>query len=134
MLDVYLYQVGRNLNRSYRTCEAFGVQRLFLIDCNPKLSGHLFKASGRVQVFYDATLPDPSGLLALDTFYKMPISDVIKQHQLMINKIIIGGETAGLPRSLPAEYKAVIPMNGHISGLTVEAALAIGLYVYTSSL
>lgn len=130
MLEVYLYNVGRNLNRAYRTCEAFGVKKLYLINCKGTVENNLFKAKDRIELISINQFPDPDGLLALETFFQSPLKDVVKPNICNINKVIIGGETSGLPRKIQAEYKAVIPTNGLISGLTVEAALSIVLYEF----
>lgn len=125
-MKVLLYKVGRNLNRVYRTCEAFGVPEIELLDCNAKLSGNLFRAAGRVRVRNIDDWPPPSGMLALETCYPNSIYTVDWR---WVSMIVIGGETQGLPtRSLVAEQKVYIPMIGRVSGLTVEAALAIVLY------
>lgn len=124
-MDVVLYGVGRNLNRAYRTCEAFGGQSLLLYRCNPKLSGNLFKAVGRVRVQSIDEWPEAEGTLALETWGDVDIADVDWSD---IRRIVVGGETTGLPRKVPAQCVARIPMTGNISGLTVEAALAIALY------
>lgn len=124
-MKVFLYRVGRNLNRAYRTCEAFGVFRLELLDCNAKIGGNLYKAAGRVEVVRVYEWPSPGGALALETFYADSIYHVAWD---MVETIIIGGETTGLPRSFQAQQTARIPMVGHVSGLTVEAALAVALY------
>jgi tRNA G18 (ribose-2'-O)-methylase SpoU len=127
VVDIYLYKVGRNLNRAYRTCEAFGVKNLYLIDCDAKLSGNLFKSQGLVNVI-NSQLPYPEGLLSLETYHTTPIENLDLS---VITSVIIGGETHGLPKRLDAQYRATIPMFGKISGLTVEATLAIALYEIT---
>ncbi len=125
-MRILLYRVGRNLNRAYRTAEAFGVSEILLLE-SPQayLSGNLFRAKGRVQLTPIETWPAPTGLLALETYYSLPLWDV---KWSLVDTIVIGGETGGLPRRLIAEQKAKIPMWGEVSGLTVEAALAIALY------
>ena len=130
-LTVYLYRVGRNLNRAYRTCEAFGVQDLKLVDCDAKLAGHLYGAAGRVRVAEAAFLED-AGTLALETWAGPPLS-AIDWHA--VSSVLIGGETAGLPRGMfrRAQFTGRIPTVGHVSGLTVEAALAIALYAWRQS-
>jgi tRNA(Leu) C34 or U34 (ribose-2'-O)-methylase TrmL len=125
-LSVYLYKVGRNLNRAYRTCEAFGISNLYLIDCDAEISGNLFKSKGKV-IVEKSDIPPQNNLLALETYHKLPIFDV---KLIKVNAIIIGGETLGLPKNIKSEYSATIPMYGQISGLTVEATLAIALYEY----
>lgn len=124
-LNILLYRVGRNLNRAYRTAEAFGVKNLWLLDCNWLLAGNLFKAMDRVKVNEVHAWPPASGLLALETFYEHSIESVRWDEILTI---VIGGETDGLPHDLDAVQKAHIPMQGQISGLTVEATLAIALW------
>ena len=125
-MNVLLYRVGRNLNRAYRTAEAFGVDKILLLECdNAFLQGNLFKAKKRVTIEKIDSWPSRQGLLALETFYETSIYRVCWP---LIDTIAIGGETDGLPRSLDASYKAYIPMCGEVSGLTVEAALAIALY------
>lgn len=124
-MKIVLYRVGRNLNRVYRTAEAFGVDTIQLLDCDAVLSGMLFKAKNRVNLERIDTWPSPKGLLALETFYTTPLWEVKWER---VNAILIGGERRGLPRGIRAEQKAVIPMYGEISGLTVEAAVAIALW------
>ena len=125
-MNVLLYRVGRNLNRAYRTAEAFGVDKILLLECDDAfLQGNLFKAKNRVAIERINRWPPRQGLLALETFYEAPIYQVCWP---LINTIVIGGETEGLPKSLDASYKVYIPMHGEVSGLTVEAALAIALY------
>lgn len=127
-LAVLLYRVGRNLNRAYRTCEAFGIQRLLLLDCREAhLRDNLFGATGRVDIETISMWPNSQGMLALETWYEEPLWSVNWQR---VSLLVLGGETAGLPRSLRAEQKAAIPLRGNISGLTVEAALAIALWEY----
>jgi len=124
-MNVVLYRVGRNLNRCYRTAEAFGVEAIELLMCSGQITGNLFKAKGRVSVFSIDDWPPAEGMIALETHYKKPLSGV---EWGSIRRILIGGETTGLPRDIQAEKRARIPMFGQVSGLTVEAALAIALY------
>lgn len=125
-MSVWLYRVGRNLNRAYRTCEAFGVRELCLLDCrDATLFGNLFQAFGRVGVQRASDWPDPAGTCALETWGEIPIYDIPWQQT---RRLLLGGETDGLPRHMPAQFTAYIPMVGRVSGLTVEAALAIALY------
>lgn len=119
---VCLYKVGRNLNRAYRTCEAFGVQRLQLYDCDARLSGNLFAAAGRVSL--ETVDAFPLDAVALETWGDTPLQEVGWR---AVRWLVIGGETAGLPRKINMPV-ARIPLIGQVSGLTVEAALAIALY------
>lgn len=123
-MNVLLYRVGRNLNRVYRTCEAFGVNELLLLECTGTLRGNLFNAKGRVNIFHASSFVR-DGALGLETFYDNTIYNVDWTN---VRTIVIGGESSGIPRSEEFDQKARIPMVGEISGLTVEAALAIALY------
>lgn len=124
-MNILLYRVGRNLNRCYRTAEAFGVNSISLLKCNATITGNLFAATDRVHVANVRKWPSADGLLALDTFFLTPIWDV---DWSTITTIALGGETQSLPRTIDARQRAIIPMQGCISSLTVEAALAIALY------
>ncbi len=121
---VLLYRVGRNLNRAYRTCASFGVEELLLLDCEATLAGPLFSAAGRVAVTVVAGWPDPATCLALETFYPTPLAAV---DWAAVETLVIGGETAGLPRGQRFGQTAHIPGAAGPS-LTVEAALAVALY------
>jgi len=124
-MNVLLYRVGRNLNRVYRTAEAFGVERLLLLECTGELQGNLFKATDRVAMERLASWPSTVGLLALDAHVQGPIWRVDWGR---VHTIAIGGETHGLPHRRLAEQYAAIPTVGQVADLTVEAALAIALY------
>jgi hypothetical protein len=127
-LAVCLHRVGRNLNRAYRTCEAFGVTRLLLHECDPAAVariGNLFAAAGGVSVEAVVDWPDPTTSLAMETCHEGAAWDVDWSR---VSTVLIGGETDGLARSAPAAQQARIPMRGRVSGLTVEAALAVVLY------
>lgn len=123
--QVVLHGVGRNLNRAYRTCEAFGVTSIRLHQCDGRLAGHLYRAAGRVALAPIDALPTGVGVLALETGYPTPLWAVPWES---MRWLLIGGETCGLPRKLEAACKARIMTLGNVSGLTVEAALAIALY------
>lgn len=98
-----------------------------MVECDAKLSGNLFKAEGNVEVIA-AEMPIADGLLAIETYYTEPLGAV---DWGKVDALIVGGETSGLPRKIAADHKATIPMVGSISGLTVEAALAIALYEWS---
>lgn len=126
--SVHLYRVGRNLNRAIRTMEAFGMRRLHLVECDESfIKGNLFGATGRVEAVRDTELPSGDDALVLETGDYPPLSTVDLGRY---RKIIIGGETSGTP-PLKHLAHATIPMAGKVSGLTVEAALAIALYEWT---
>jgi tRNA G18 (ribose-2'-O)-methylase SpoU len=122
MLTVYLYRVGRNMNRAIRTCEAFGITDLRLVECAAGKLGNLYGASGRVQISSADELP-PCGTW-LEVGRGRPLSEVIWND---VSTLVVGGETAGLPAHSFVDWTH-IPMTGKVSGLTVEAALAIALY------
>lgn len=120
---VWLYRVGRNLNRAIRTCEAFNVCRLVLVDCDESfISGRLFGASGRVTIERADSLPGDE-CLPIETWGDVEIRAV---DWAPVRGILIGGETSGLPRRVGRSAR--IDMGGHVSGLTVEAAMAVALH------
>jgi tRNA G18 (ribose-2'-O)-methylase SpoU len=130
-MNVLLFRVGRNLNRAYRTAEAFGVERLLLLECaENQAHGNLFGATGRVEVVDIGEWPDGTGLLALEPRYHTHIARIDWGR---VETVVVGGENVTLPRALPAEQRAMIPMVGKVSCLTVEAALAIALYEWRRS-
>lgn len=120
---VVLVGVGRNLNRAYRTAEAYGIRQIGLVRCNATISGRLFAAAGRVDVQALDEIPTGTGVVALETGAGVSI-DVLDWSE--VDTVLIGGETSGLTRTLPVRY-AHIPMAGSISGLTVEGALVAAL-------
>lgn len=124
-MDILLYRVGRNLNRCYRTAEAFGIENLLLLECAGEVRGNLFKSAGHVKLERILDWPNMTKALALETVYNMPIWDA---NWADVEIIVLGGETSGLPACLSAKQKAIIPMAGRVSGLTVEAALSIALW------
>lgn len=125
-LTVWLYRVGRNLNRVYRTCEAFGVREIRLLECDPKLSGALFGAAGQVAVEPSDNWPSWEETVALETGFPLLLREV---DWCRVEHLLLGGESCGLPkRQILAAQRTTIPQAGQISGLTVEAALAIALY------
>lgn len=127
VMDVLLHRVGRNLARVYRTCEAFGVERLLLHDCDTAyLAGNLHSAAGRVMVVETTTAP-PEHSVILDPRGKCVLSRVDWKRA---HCIVVGGETHGVPVTWRRAYEwcARIPLVGRSRELTVEAALAIALY------
>jgi len=123
---VCLYHVGRNLNRCYRTCEAFGITDMLLFDCG-ELTDNLYGARDRVRLNRSAPWPSSDATLCLETNASVSIRSVDWSH------VAIGGETQSLSRNKnPAAQWAKIPTTGNVSGLTSEAALAIALYEWSS--
>lgn len=125
MIDVWLYRVGRNLNRAYRTCASFGVERLVLVDCG-EVSGRLYSAEGRVEVVRADALPSAGGTLVLEDYAPLPLQ-LLAWHG--VERIVVGGETSGIPRSFRAERAARIVSAK--PSLTVEASLAIALFEWS---
>lgn len=123
---VLLYRVGRNLNRTYRTCASFGIAELALLECDARLSG-LFSAAGKVSVTAVDDWPKPETCLALETHYTTPLAVVDWGR---VETIVLGGETGGLPRTVRFGQMARIPTAAGPS-LTVEAALAVALYEWS---
>jgi len=128
-MRVILYNVGRNLNRAYRTCFSFGVDELVMVGNSAdrsikwKLKGNLYAAKDQVEVLPVDELPDLSRTVALENYYELPIEDI---NWGLVDSILIGSESKGLPRKINPLYKATIPTINQFC-LTVEAALAIGL-------
>lgn len=121
-MEVWLYKVGRNLNRAYRTCASFGVRRLVLVDCG-EVDGRLYSAKDRVDVVREDVLPPAPDTLVLEDYASAHLVDIRWSSVL---RVVLGGETSGVPRSYRAEQAARIPSMK--PSLTVEAALAIALY------
>lgn len=129
--EIWLVGVGRNLNRAVRTCASFGAKRLILLDCDTaKLSGNLFSANGRVELIEAGEYPKTEGTLMLENWCPRPLSSV---DWFSVERLVLGGETSGLPRNFAAEQSACIPQSKDAPALTVEAALAIGLYEWRRS-
>ena len=132
-MRVVLYNVGRNLNRAYRTCFSFGISEMVLVGKSNdrsiqwELKGGLFAAKDKVNILRLDELPDLSHAVALENYYQTPLNAVCWDG---IDTILIGGETNGLPRNIDVACRARIPTVNRFC-LTVEAALAIGLYEWS---
>lgn len=122
---VVLHGVGRNLNRAYRACSAFGVPFMDLHQCTGAVGDNLFSATNSVTLTDIARLPPPDAhTLWLSPHGKHRLDDVPWIH---VRAIVVGGETDGLPRT---EHPAVrIQQPGSLE-LTVESALSIALYAW----
>lgn len=120
-----LYRVGRNLNRAVRTCEAFGLRTIETVECTGRIEGSLFGAKDRVSLVEAFSLPSGPGVLALETWGETAIDHVDWSG---IHTLLVGGETSGLPRSVGSAVR--IPTVGEVSGLTVEATVAIALHTW----
>ena len=99
-MKIYLYKVNRNLNRCVRTCEAFGITKLYLINSPIIVKGNLFGAKNKVSIIQQNKFPNAVRLLALETYFKTPLWKIDFDN---IDSIIIGGETAGLPKKINSE-------------------------------
>lgn len=122
-IDVLLYKVGRNLNRAYRTCASFGVQRLVLVNCDQSfLAGNLFSVTGTVEIEQKDNLDIGDETLVLCPHGDQPLH--LFEGWERISRLCIGGETFGVPKSVRSQ-RVSIPTSFE---LTVEAALAIALY------
>lgn len=132
---VVLYNVGRNLNRAYRTCFSFGVTEMFLVGASNdrpiawELRGNLFSAKNSVTISSCDEMPDIGNAVALENYYVMPISRI---NWSAVDTVLIGGESTGLPKNISPLYKATIPTAERFC-LTVEAALAIALYEWSKN-
>lgn len=134
-LKVVLYNVERNLNRAYRTCFSFGISEMILVGKSDdrtiewELKGNLFEAKNRVKISRVDEIPDINKAVAFENYYSFPLSCV---DWAEVDTILIGGESSGLPKNINPLYKATIPTVEKFC-LTVEAALAIGLYAWSNS-
>lgn len=129
---VYLYRVGRNLNRATRLCEAMGIARLVLVDCNDAYTkGNLYQARS-LPVERETNLPDSSRTVALVPPRHLHDATLTECRWRGATGIVVGGETSGLP---PAErsQRVAVPMYGAQVEYTVEAALAIALWEWRRS-
>lgn len=122
---VILRKVSNNLNRSYRTCENFGIKKLELCDCdNAKLKGNLFKSKGRVKLEIIDSIPVDDKTIYFETDGNININDINLSNY---TNFCFGGESNDLPHNKNVK-RVFIPKLGCISGLTVEASIAIVLF------
>ncbi|MGD8707072.1 MAG: TrmH family RNA methyltransferase [Nitrosopumilaceae archaeon] len=127
-MRVVLYNVGRNLNRAYRTCFSFGIEKLILVNSQDisikwELKGNLFEAKNKVKIIETNMMPlIDMHTIALENYYKQSIYNITWNN---LDTILIGGETKGLPKLISCQ-KATIPTINNFC-LTVEASLAIAL-------
>lgn len=126
-MNVLLWRVGRNLNRAYRTCAAFGVNQLFLLECAGDLRGNLYSARGQVTLLRIDEWPDLSKAIALETWATQSVEAIEWDG---IGLLVLGGESATLPRRIAARDTARIATPSGLC-LTTEAALAVGLYEWS---
>jgi len=128
-MKVILYNVGRNLNRAYRTCFSFGVEELILIGkynnmmAESYFKGNLYKAKNKVKIIKLNCLPNLNNTVALENYYSKSIYDVDLTN---FDSLLIGGESSDLPKNIEVAEKVIIPTINNLC-LTVEASLAIAL-------
>ena len=126
-MQVILYNVRRNLNRVYRLCYSFGVEKILVVNkilSDSSIRGNLFSAKGQIKVQYLNSMPPLETTVALENYHKNPIEN-ISWHG--IEYILIGGETLGLPRSIAPAIKATIKTPNNLC-LTVDSSLSIALH------
>jgi tRNA(Leu) C34 or U34 (ribose-2'-O)-methylase TrmL len=87
------------------------------------MKGNLYQAKERVSVTTSSTMPDIRRAVALENYYNTPIEQI---DWTLVDAILIGGETHGLPKNISPLYAATIPTINQFC-LTVEASLAIAL-------
>lgn len=136
-MRVILFNVGRNLNRAYRTCFSFGITKLLFIGKSNDRSiqleerGNLFSAKDKVKIEYYNSIKDINlnNTVAFENYYNKSIYDLDWNN---IDSILIGGESTGLPKKLNTKEKVCIPTMNKFC-LTVEASLAIALYEWSKN-
>lgn len=119
-MKIYLYKVGRNLNRAIRTCHSFGISEINLVDCDESfIKGSLFSANVHLR---NTDLPDSLNTAIFEINGKTTANKIDWNK---INNIIIGGENITLPKSI-SDISIKIPTKNSLC-LTTEASLAIAL-------
>ena len=129
-MKVVLYNVGRNLNRAYRTCFSFGVDAMILVGASNdqsikwELKGNLYRAKSKVKIIQTNILPNLNNALILENYYNQSLYNITNWQDY--DMIVIGGETSGVPKSIKGKTGCRIPTINNFC-LTVEASLAIAL-------
>lgn len=121
-MKIYLYKVGRNLNRTIRLAHSFGFDKLYIVECEHKVKGNLFSAKNVKLV--NSHLPSTSKTLVFEVDGKITIDDIKVSDY---DNIIIGGESINLKNEMGLKVK--IPTVNKLC-LTTESALSIILYKY----
>ncbi len=125
-MNVLLVGVGRNLNRAIRTCYSFGVECIYLLDCDEaKIKGNLYSAKERVPIIKVDSIENLGNVVAFEVDGNAPISEL-----KTADCIAIGGESTTLSKVM-FKTRIGIPTKNKLC-LTTEAALAIALYAYTT--
>jgi tRNA G18 (ribose-2'-O)-methylase SpoU len=129
-MDVLLYGVHRNLQRAYRTCAIFAVRRFVLWDCAAADPRPGALPAGVLPVFrvssFEEFLREGAMCVALSPRARHSLEEVDWPE---VTALLVGGETVGLPRGLPRTLPRRRIVTPRPWELTVEAALAIALYI-----
>lgn len=124
-MNVLLVGVGRNLNRAIRTCYTFGVEKLYLIDCEKSyVKNGLFSAKNKIELIHINSIEGLGEIVAFEVNGKSPFSELKNA-----DCIAIGGENIMLSKQFDKRIRIDTPNN---LCLTTEAALAIALYAYAT--
>ena len=130
-MRVYLYHVGRNLNRSIRLCEAMGVDELCLVECDgAEVRGNLYQAQSLPVVTADE-IADDDGTVALVP-PRRTHEATLPQFDWRNARHSRRRRDGRFPR-LRHCRRIAIPMYGEQREHTVEVALSIALWEWRRS-
>lgn len=118
--NVYLWKVGRNINRAVRTSWSFGVEEVHTIDCGD-VSGNLFQAKN--QKITQCSDIEPNTVF-IEVNGDVELGDMDWRS---VESIAVGGENVTLPSGSGVRARLRIPTAKSLC-LTTEAALAIALH------
>lgn len=118
---IWLWRMGRNLNRCVRTAHSFGVKQVITVECVGQIEGNLYSASA-TELVEAAALPNNAIAFEVDGGI-----DIADQSFCAVTDIIIGGESVTLPRNIRTRSRVQVPTENALC-LTSEAALSIALY------
>lgn len=126
---VILYRLNQNsnLNRVYRVCYIFGIQRLYLCDCAADKIGNVFSAAGKVEIIRIKSIDDISGNIV--AFEKNGDININEIKDLDCDYLLFGGENETITRKI-CEKRIRIDTPNRLC-LTADEALSIGLYYAT---
>lgn len=125
---IILHDVGRNLNRAIRVAASVGAREISLHRCRPDKGREYDEIKGfALKHLEDFELTAPNtdlGTVWLETWGTKTIDQI---DWLKVRRIVIGGETNGLPKSgINPDHVVRLPQIGGLC-LTVEHALIAGL-------
>lgn len=126
--SIVLHDVGRNLNRAIRVAASIGAREISLHRCRPEKGREYDAIKGfALKHLEDFELPSPNinlGTVWLETWGQKTIDHI---DWLNVRRIVVGGETNGLPKSgINPDDVVRLPQIGNLC-LTVEHALIAGL-------